>query len=214
MARLPAVFMGHFVEVLRSVDRHTDLAAVIGEEGKTPASVRAYCVQRSLPLHHVTNSAELAALFVDREELCGRTFFSAGCGVLFPQTVIDTCARVVNFHPGDLFTCRGRHPLPFAILKKLPQMCISAHCIDSEKIDAGPLIARLFLSINYNVSYAANEGVLLSALTGFADSVIALLQREGFKPWSWQEELAAPYNKKLDPETLARVLNSKHIGIL
>jgi methionyl-tRNA formyltransferase len=176
--------------------------------------VRDYCARGSLPLHYAAGPAELAALFRGREELRGRTFFSAGCGLLFSQAVIDSCARVVNFHPGDLFTCRGKHPLPFAILKKLPQMCFSAHGIDSEKIDAGPLIAQLFLPIDYSASYAVNERILLAALPDFAASVIALLQTADFKPWPWRDKVKAPYNKKLEPETLTRVLNAKHIGRL
>jgi methionyl-tRNA formyltransferase len=213
-ARLSSVFMGHFIGALKAVGRLTDLAAVIGEEGKTPTAVQDYCARRSLPLHYVTDSVELSTLFKKRKELRGRTFFSAGCGLLFPQAVIDVCVQVVNFHPGDLFTCRGKHPLPFAILKKLSQMCISAHCIDSEKIDAGPLIARFFMPIDYSTSYAANERILLSALPGFVASVIVLLHAADFKAWSWRNEVTALYNKKLEPDILARVLNSKHIGML
>jgi len=214
MARISSVFIGHFVEALQSVGRLTNLKAVIGEKGKTPPSVQSYCERHSLPLHYVANSTELTALFIEKEELCSRTFFSAGCGLLFAQSVIDACTRVVNFHPGDLFTCRGRHPLPFAILKKLPQMCISAHFIDSEKIDAGPLITRIFLPIDYDASYAANERALLDALPGFTASAIALIQKKNFKPWVWHDKVEAPYNRKLDSETLTCVLNSKHIGML
>ena len=214
MARIPSIFIGHFFEALQAIHAHTDLAAVIGEKGEISESIKAFCMENNLPLTIVENSDELTFFFQKRPELHGRTLFSAGCGILFSQKVIDSCSLVVNFHPGDIFTCRGKHPLPFAILKKLPLMAMTAHVIDSEKIDAGPLIAQIFLPIDYTASYAANEKTLLDSLSGFVTSVIALLVRGTFRAWDWYGVSPSPYNTRLDPAALARILSSDVIGAL
>jgi methionyl-tRNA formyltransferase len=214
MAPVRSIFIGHFYEALQAVHAHTELTAVIGEKGKFPKDMEVFCAKNELPLTLVQDTKELVAFWASHQEFHGRIIISAGCGILFSQQIIDSSALIVNFHPGDIFTCRGRHPLPFAIMKKLPQMAISAHVINSEKIDAGPLIAQTFLPIDYKASYAANERMLLRILPGFVASVVALLECNTFHAWDWFNVFPTPYNTRLDKEILTRITGAEVIGAL
>lgn len=213
MQPLSAIYIGHFFEALQAIHKQTDLSLVIGEKGKTSEIIFDYCKKNMLPLALVGNSQELGEVLTAAKAK-EKILFSAGCGILFPQKIIELCSCIVNFHPGDIFTCRGRHPLPFAILKKLPLMAFTAHLIDSEKIDAGPLLAQMFLPIDYNLSYKMNEQALLDVLPIFIESVIVLLSRDNTSFLHWYGRINSPYNKKLEQSILNRIINSENIGEL
>ena len=213
MSLYRSVFMGHFFAALKAVAEATLLEAVLGERDKTPDAIIEFCRAKSIPLLWVKTTDDVERIF-KTGQYSGRTMFIAGCGILVSQPVINSCKKVVNFHPGDVFTCRGRHPLPFAITKKLPTMAITAHLIDSERIDAGPLIAQIFMPISYSTSYRANEEMLLSVLENFTLSVIKIISHSEFTPLAWYKPGSSPYNTRLASEDLCRILNSKDISKL
>lgn len=54
----------------------------------------------------------------------------------------------INFHPGPLPECRGLKGYSFAILSNMNYYGVSAHYIDEEKFDVGPLIDTKRFPIN------------------------------------------------------------------
>lgn len=159
-------------------------------------------------IQSVSSSEDIENIVNDMDIPCV-TCVIASFGLLFSQTLIDRFKQVVNFHPGDVLTCRGRHPLPFAILKKLPLMCITAHLITSEKIDAGPIITQIFMPISYSKSYEFNANILQMVLYGFVRDTLALLCIDGYEPWEWfSGDISSLYNKRLSPEQLGGIIKT------
>jgi len=88
----------------------------------------------------------------------------ASFGLLFKQRHIDWFRALFNFHPGCIYTNRGRHPLPNAILNGFKSMSLTVHQITDERIDAGRFVSRVEFPIDYASGYQENYFRLLSAL--------------------------------------------------
>lgn len=66
--------------------------------------------------------------------------FSASFGRIFKATDIRKFKYLFNLHPGPVSLARGRHPLPFAIKYNHDYIGVTFHQINSESIDAGPIL--------------------------------------------------------------------------
>lgn len=164
------VFIGHYPQVLDAFHRLHPVNHIIIESGKSAAKeVIEYAEAKQIPLSPVANSPEIDDLF--REMKVDKAVV-ASFGLILRKATIQACRRIINFHPGDIELFRGRHPLPQTILNGWPEMAISAHLIDSESIDAGPILGRLLLPIDYNSSYSANCDRLLKSLPSFAHLIL------------------------------------------
>ncbi len=149
------VFLGTFDGVLAAMCEHMDVAQVRSQHGK---------LRNARLLHKLQQQG------VDWQELGARGDFDnwiaaqgpiklcvvAGFSYILPQSLISNCATVINFHPGLLQQCRGPQPVAAAIEAGHQDFGVSVHRIDSEAIDAGPIIEQQVIPINYGTSYGAN----------------------------------------------------------
>jgi methionyl-tRNA formyltransferase len=154
------------------MNQHMPVAQVRSQHGKL----------RNARLQHV-----LREQGVDWQELRQRAEFDnwieaqgeinlcvvAGFSYILPQCFIDRCSTVINFHPGLLHQCRGPQPVAAAIDAAHQDFGVSIHRIDSEAIDAGPIIIQKSIAINYQVSYAANYRSIKTLMATLADQVFA-----------------------------------------
>jgi len=96
----------------------------------------------------------------------------ASFATILKQGVIDRCKLILNFHGGLVQSCRGRHPLPSAILNQHKFMGITCHVIDSEKIDEGPVVGQILAPLDYQASFRVNDQRLAAMFPPLARAVL------------------------------------------
>lgn len=99
---------------------------------------------------------------------------------ILKQRVIDLPAHgVVNLHAAPLPVCRGLWPVLFSAIENDRKFGITAHLIEDERIDAGPIIGQLSVadtgrSVLYQDDIVNRSGTeLLSAVLADLPSAIA-----------------------------------------
>lgn len=146
----------------------------------------------------------------------------AGFAYRLPIEVIQRFKWVINMHPGDLFTNRGATPMATDILQKNPFLTVSIHLIDSERLDAGPLISLTRFPTRYDKNYLFNQsladqhgGLLLIEVL----NRLKAGQDVGAMPWvpkagSYQPRVPADIlNSMVNAPTLQDYLvNEKHLS--
>lgn len=189
---MKTVYFGRQADVAQKLYALTNLSLVLCDTAPTK-ELAVFCRDNSVPLHTVQSNEEIQNIII-KENLHSHVCFVAIFGIILSQSVINSFKTIINFHTGDIFICRGRHPIVATVLKKIPMMCITAHIINSPSIDAGPIIAQQFIPINYDETYGKNESTLLSLIPHFIDSVIRadLVHRA---PYTWFIPSEHPYNK-------------------
>lgn len=204
------VFLGTFDGVLAAMSEHMNVAQVISQHHK---------------LRNARLEDKLKRHGVDWQQLACRTDFDswiaaqgpinlcvvAGFSYILPQSLISECTTIINFHPGLLQQCRGPQPVAAAIEAAHRDFGVSVHRIDSEAIDAGPIIDQLSLSTNYEKSYAANYQSIKAAMATIGREVFT---RYGDGEWpagsAWQVSEAA-YYPKLSSEQLATLVKAPNL---
>ena len=160
---------------------------------RTHLSVERVVAQRGR-LRNMRLQAELLARGVAWDEVGSRTEFDevladigevdlcvvAGFSYILPQALIDRCGDVVNFHPGIIQQCRGPQPVAAAILRGHSRFGVTVHRIDSQAIDAGPIVAQHIIDIDYSRSYGANYTRIKTVMAAMAEE---LLPAYGQRPW-------------------------------
>jgi methionyl-tRNA formyltransferase len=203
------LFLGTFDGVLEVMADSVGVDAVVSERG----------LLRNLRLQQ-----RLRDQGVSRVELRGRDDFEAwlqraepvalcvvaGFSHILPAGFIERCRMIVNFHPGLVQQCRGPQPVGSAIVRGHREFGVTAHRIDSEAIDAGPIIAQRRLPIDYHQTYSANYSRLLAAMVSLAREVLPLFGQDDWPAGeSWQLRPGS-YFPRLDPpqaQQLARARN-------
>lgn len=203
------LFIGNFIEVLQVYHESLGVDKVISEKDKVDDSISDYCKKNNVSLYLVDSSDHLKSYLssVEKCDLC----IVASFGLLLDSSFLKRTKYTVNIHPGSLETCRGRHPLPFAIEQGLSFMGITAHIIEDEKIDNGPVVATLSLPIDYEESYAYNDEKLRSCLSFLTEFIVTQYKNET-RILTGNIDLGnAPYNKRLDGETLNKMMKAKNL---
>jgi methionyl-tRNA formyltransferase len=197
---MKTVYFGRNINVLKTLQESTELSLVVCDK-LTDAEQIDFCARENIPFYFAQNRKELTVITSSRETLdcvCIVSIF----GIILSLEIINSFLSVINFHPGDIFTCRGRYPLQCAIVKKLPFMSITAHFITSTEIDAGPVIAQYSVPINFDTSYKNNEDILFSLFPYFIKSVIQLIDSKDISPYNRCYENIYPYNDSPSRRTL------------
>jgi methionyl-tRNA formyltransferase len=165
------IFIGNYSQVLKVLIEITSVDLIVVEKSKNNSSaIRSIALHNNIQLVEVASSSDIdKALKNKRVHLA----VVASFGLILKQNTISACRCIVNFHPGDIERFRGRHPLPQTILNGFPEMAITAHLIDSEAIDAGPILGRLQLPINFTQNYDWNYSRMLDSLSLFAKIILS-----------------------------------------
>jgi methionyl-tRNA formyltransferase len=203
------VFLGTFDGVLEALAEYMHVDQVVSQQGKLRNAKLQWRLQNSgVQWGDVGNRAEFDQ-WVERQgriDLC----VVAGFSYILRQPFLDKCGCVINFHPGLLHQCRGPQPVAAAILSGHAEYGVSVHRIDSEAIDAGPIIETRTMPIDYNKTYARNYQAIKSAMAGLAGDLFA---RHGAKDWpqgeNWRasDEAYFPRFSALKLAELARAPN-------
>jgi methionyl-tRNA formyltransferase len=204
----PNIFLGTYWEVLEIAHKLVGIGVVVIEDKPTSQGTADCAARLGVPLVTVGRGQPLA----DRFPPAAGLVLSAGFGRLFKTPVLARCATVLNFHPGLVETCRGRHTLPVNARRGDAFMGITCHRIDDERIDAGPVIAQVRLPIDYDANFDVNHARLRRFLAPLAEGVLADYRATGrFTALPWD---AGPdsYHPPLSPEELETVLTARRLA--
>ena len=172
---------------------HLSVGQVLAQRGRLRnLRLQAELVGRGVAWHELRSRAEFEDVLatIGDVNLC----LVAGFSYILPQTLIDRCRDVVNFHPGIIQQCRGPQPVAAAILRGHSRFGVTAHRIDSEAIDAGPILAQRSLDIDYSRSYDANYTRIKALMVELAEELLpAYAQSEWPLGEHWLAEDAAYY---------------------
>ena len=168
------IFLGSMEWVLELMSRHLDVDLVIAPRGRL----------RNMRLEKRLRDGGTRWLTIDdaaqyRELIAGLQGINlcvvAGFSRRIDQATIDRCERIINFHPGDLLCCRGPQPLESALLAGHTQLGVCAHLIDSETMDAGPIVARSLFDVRPERGYQWHHSELQQHIAEVATVVFSTI---------------------------------------
>ena len=210
-ATRPLVFLGTYDRILEAMDRHMPVNTVIAPRGSL----------RNMRLEHRLRERGVEWLEVtDREAFMAlqSTLPDPGyCAVAgfswrIPQSLIDRSKAVINFHPGDLFRCRGPQPIAAGLYYRHPELGACTHLIDSEAIDSGPMLERELVPVNPDRGYSWHKQQVMQLLTGQAERLFAALAGGAIlEGHSWDVE-ASTWHPKLAPAVLQALYTTPSIA--
>ncbi|HIJ93676.1 MAG TPA: hypothetical protein HPP84_09935 [Rhodospirillaceae bacterium] len=202
------VFLGAYREVLEVAAATVGVDLVIVEDKETSADCVQFSEERGVRLKKLRRGEDLAESFPEKVDLAVIMGFTR----LLKEPLIRRCGTVVNFHPGIVEVNRGRHGLLTAALKGHGMMGVTCHLIDSEEIDAGPIIAQVRLPIDYGRDFDANHARLRKTLKPLARLVLEEYRERGtVTALLWTPD-ADSYHPPLSPDELRRVLEAPSLG--
>lgn len=166
MKNSPVIFFGSYLNVLSVFNSLMNVELAVLESKGNNVEVKNFCQSQNIRYIEIKSIDEFVISSKGKQKPIG---IVASFGLLFKKQHIDIFGSIYNFHPGCVYTNRGRHPLPNAIINGLTSMSLSIHQITDEQIDAGRFIARLELPIDYYSDYNSNYTRLLSSLSFLAE---------------------------------------------
>jgi methionyl-tRNA formyltransferase len=206
------VFMGAFVNIFEEVLKHISIDLVIVEDKPNSQPVVELCCQQNIRCEVIRKYEDIVSKLTrfDKIELC----VVAAFGVILKKDFIEKCHYVVNFHLGDVARYRGRHPLPTAILNKSTIMGATAHLIDSEEIDAGPILAKTLVPIDYDRSFKYNKKRVIEAMASLASLLMRDYVNTGrLLAYSWEHKSSA-YYKPFESEIYDKIVNAETLRLV
>jgi folate-dependent phosphoribosylglycinamide formyltransferase PurN len=204
------VFLGPYFEVMEAAIDVVGVDQVIVEDRPTSAETINLAERYGIRASILAKDEPLTAVWPDHAELA----LVAGFGRLLRQSVLTRLKHAINFHPAIVEQNRGRHGLLTAALHGHEMMGITCHVIDTEEIDAGPIIAQYRVPIDYSANFDANHDRLRKAFEPMARLVLSDYKGSGkftALPWTATEE---SYYPPLSPDQVRKVLDSPTLGSL
>ena len=187
------LYLGTFDGVLDAMQTHLPVGQVVSEKGRLRnLRLRARLHDQGVVWRELRKRSDFDDFLagIDEVNLC----LVAGFSYMLPQSLIDRCRDVVNFHPGIIQQCRGPQPIATAILQGHSTFGVTAHRIDSEAIDAGPILAQRQLDIDYGSSFSINYARVKALMVEMATSLLPDYVQENWPQGEpWQADDAAYY---------------------
>ena len=208
---MKTIFIGRSLSALVTLYEQTDLVHVLSEKDKTPDSIFNFCKSKYIAQTTIFQDSDIGEVIFNHK-ITDSALMSASCGIIFSQNSIDLFESIINFHPGDIFTCRGATPLLFAIQKRLPFMGFTSHIINSSLIDCGPIIYQNMLPINYEKSYGYNEKLLFSILPETILATVKIVENPSFSPLKWFNRQENKYNLRLSLEEYQKITTAPSLN--
>ncbi len=139
-------YIGFSVEMVRILcawEKHK-LCVCFCDVSKKNKELEIQCKKENIPLMYVENSEQILKNVskIDEEP---RYFIVYKTGIIIRQKLLEKYS-FYNFHPGDLTTNRGAHPLVWTVLLGEPRATMSLHKMGKD-IDAGPLLCEKNISV-------------------------------------------------------------------
>ena len=142
------IFIGHNTKTLEELTKLCSIKYIIVEDNEyRNQNIILFCEENNIKYHKVKDNEELFNI-IKNDNIDFALMF--GFGIILKQNVINHIKKIINIHNGNLRYNRGPQPLIQAILEKRESMTLTAHLVESEKIDNGKIIIEINLPINQN----------------------------------------------------------------
>lgn len=203
------IYIGNYIEVLTTLHEMTGVDLAVSEKRNVDDRMIDFCNEHNITFLLVESGEDLHKQLSDIEsvDLC----VVASFGLLLKKEFIQKVGSLVNIHPGSLINSRGRHPLPFAIKRGLPFMTLTAHLIEDEKIDKGPVIAEWNIPIDYSESYQDNDNRLRKLLPALTIYIVNQFDEQKKIKVTNLDLSKAPYNSRLSGDELQEMMQVKNL---
>ena len=204
------VFLGIYFEVLVAALDSVGIDLVVVEDKPTSSGTIELADLNGIEVRVLKKGVATAEALPTKADLG----ISAGFGRLFKRPHIERFGCLLNFHPGIVEQNRGRHGLLVAALEKHEMMGITCHLIDSEEIDAGPIVAQVQLPIDYGSNFDANHKKLREKFEPLARPVFKEYEKKKSLtgvPWKPTQE---SYFPPLTPAQMKKVFDARTLGDL
>ena len=128
-------FVGTRIEALKALQQYTRVVAI----ATVPESwVHRHCVSSGIDTYLINRTAPTGTLeFLARQEV--EIVFSAGCPLIFPESILKSGPRFLNSHPALLPAYKGYSPIKEGFSKGEEFMGVTVHEMSPE-VDSGPII--------------------------------------------------------------------------
>ena len=204
MDSAPNVFLGSLDRVLAQMAAHLPIATVIAPKGRL----------RNMRLEH-----RLRGQGVDWIEVADRSEYLEAVADLPPRAVcavagfswrieqpfIDSSDMVINFHPGDLLSCRGPQPLEAALWHGHEHIGACAHLIDSEEMDSGPMLERRLIEVDQSRGFHWHKQRSQDLLSVIAEQIFQSLAAGDTLAAERWDVSASHWYPQLEPEQRAQL---------
>lgn len=198
------LFIGSYLPVLSVLYKESRELSVVIEKKNINSEITEFCKNNKINYHFVELESDIDT-WIDNKSF--DNVIVASFGLILSSKFLKKCKNVFNFHPGDVHSCRGRHPLPAAIKRGDKKIAVSVHEIDSEEIDRGRLFAQYFVALDYESSYQENYDRLLNSLTFLAEQLCSYLSNNKRPPlWEWEPNENS-YLSKLEKNELEHLMS-------
>ncbi len=205
------LYIGHYIEVLKSFHEKFCLDFVLVESEKCPIEIKDFCSKNRINIVEVKTGIEIDN-WVKQLKQPIDVCIVASFGIILRTYFISRVPLIINIHPGNLQNCRGRHPLPAAIYQGLSDMTLTAHLIDSEEIDAGPVIAEFNAPIDYSKNYSENYKRLREMLPLVTEFILWQLKEYNAVISQKWDVTKSKYFGRLSKESLNAIINAESIN--
>lgn len=204
------IFMGHYSQVLYAMNNVVDVSLAIVEKNKCPEKIKHYCRESGINISTIGGSDRLRDVYPSKVDFAAVASF----GRIVKNEMIKKSQLILNFHPGIARKCRSRHPLPWAIAEGHKLMGFTCMKIESESIDAGPIVGEYRIPIDYNSSYEENHERLLDPLAGFATSIFRRITNKYTIPSYQWSATQSSYFPPMSSEKLKEIVSSDKLSNL
>lgn len=201
------VFMGSLDRVLLAMSEHLPVHTVIAPRGR----LRNMRLEKTLRdggsnWVEVENAQQYLEAVADLgEKSC---CVVAGFSWRIRQEFIDSSRYVINFHPGDLLSCRGPQPLESALCDGHEIIGVSAHLIDSEEMDVGPILARELIDVNTGKGYHWHKQAVNELCFKLGNELFAEIARDELRQPEHWDSAASHWYERPSQETLKRLYSA------
>jgi methionyl-tRNA formyltransferase len=190
------LFLGSVDRVLASMSERIPVAAVVAPRGRLRnLRLQKKLVQEGTQWIEIASRADFLQAVAPFEEI--GLVAVAGFSWRINADVIARSQQIVNFHPGDIFKCRGPQPLESSLINGFGNIGVTAHVIDSEEMDSGPVLHRNTAEINPDKGYSWHKHLSNDMLRAVADKVFdAVSGNQDLPPESWDVEQSTWYPRE------------------
>ena len=134
-ARPECCFAGTRIEALHALQRHTMVVAI----ATVPDSrVHRHCVSAGIKPYLMDRKAPAGTFeFLAKQKV--EIVFSAGCPLIFPESILNSGSRFLNSHPALLPSYKGYSPIKEGFSRGEEYMGVTVHEMAPE-VDSGPIV--------------------------------------------------------------------------
>jgi methionyl-tRNA formyltransferase len=203
------IFMGFSITALSTLHQKMGVQAALFEDRPSNEEVMNFCRKNQIPFHVIQTHEDMVEYISTLPPITN--CFVAAFGTILKDSFLSKIKNVINIHPADVRVCRGRHAFPQSIANGDSIMMATAHLIDSEKIDAGPIVALACLPFEYHESYSHNDRIMQTLFGNVISMCCDFWKLHGRFPASPWNLSQSHYFQRMELSLFTKIVNSGNL---